>query len=206
MNPRVLLLAMLLASPALASTPALHLIHFEDAAPSTMPLMAPDAAALPYSFHVQAPKLDFARGDLPSYPQVPAIPDEGGGAGVSGDVIPVLAILLSLIVGFGTGHLVVRDREGFILFLIVDVVIVAVASVLHGFFWGVGLGWLGWGGLGSVALLISHLIQVLDVYGKAFGTKLLDRARATTMVIDPPRGGPDLLLPSGTQRILNWSF
>lgn len=207
MNLRVFLLALMLASPALASTPALHLLHFEDAAPSTVPLMGPEAAALPYSFHLPALKLGFTSADVPASIPLPLpAPDQGGGAGVSGDVIPVLAILLALFVGFGTGHLVVHDREGFILFLIVDVVIVAVASVLSGVFYAGGLWFLGWTGLSGVAFLISHLIQVLDVYGKAFGTKVLDRARYTTMVIDGPRSGPDLLLPGGTQRVLNWSF
>src|SRR3954470_19372257 len=129
MNPRAILLALLLASPALASTPALHLIHFEDAAPSTVPLLAPESAALPYSFHL--PALQF-QGEVPSLPlPPPAMPDEGGGAGVSSDVMPLLAILLSLFVGFGTGHLVVHDRDGFILFLVVDVVLWAVGGVLN---------------------------------------------------------------------------
>src|SRR4051812_28432423 len=127
MNPRVLLFALLLASPALASTPALHLVQFEDAAPSTVPLLAPESAALPYSFHLPALKFQGASPSLPLPLPMPSMPDEGGGAGVSSDVIPVLAILLALFVGFGTGHLVVHDREGFILFLIVDVVIVVVA-------------------------------------------------------------------------------
>jgi len=207
MNRRVFLLAVMLASPALASTPALHLLHFEDADPSMVPLVSPDAAALPYSFHLPALKLNLTSADVPASIPLPLpAPDQGSGAGVSSDVIPILAILLALFVGFGTGHLVVHDREGFILFLIVDVVIVAVASVLSGVFWSAGFWWLGWTGLGGVAWLISHLIQVLDVYGKAFGTKVLDRARYTTMVIDPPRTGPDLLLPGGTQRVLSWSF
>jgi hypothetical protein len=132
MNKRVLLFALLLASPALASTPALHLIHFEDAAPSTAPLMAPESAALPYSFHLTPLKFDGANPSLPLPLPMPSRPDEGGGAGVSGDVIPVLAILLALFVGFGTGHLIVHDREGFILFLIVDIVIIAVFGVLVG--------------------------------------------------------------------------
>jgi len=207
MNPRVLLLAVMLASPALASTPALHLVHFEDADLSTAPLLAPDAAALPYSFHLPALALNLTKADVPASLPLPLpSPDQGGGAGVSSDVIPVLAILLALVVGFGTGHLVVRDREGFILFLIVDVVIVAVSSVLSYVGFGIGFWWLGWSGLGGLAFLVSHIIQVLDVYGKAFGTKLLDRARATTMLIDPPRTGPDLALPGGTQRVLSLRF
>jgi hypothetical protein len=193
---------MLLASPALASTPALHLIQFEDAAPSTAPLLAPEAAVLPYSFHL--PALKF-QGELPSLPlPLPAVPDEGGGAGVSSDVQPLLAILLSLIVGFGTGHLVVRDREGFILFLIVDVVIIALGGILTAVV--TPLWFLGYGGLSGLALLISHLIQVLDVYGKAYGTKLLDRTRDSMILAAPPPVGPDQLLQGGTSRVLRFAF
>ena len=136
---------MLLASPALASTPALHLVHFEDAVPSTVPLLAPESAALPFSFHLPALQL---KSELPSAGlplPLPAMPDEGGGAGVSSDVQPLIAILLSLFIGFGLGHLIVHDRDGFILFLVVDVVIIAVTSIL-----GVvtPLWWLGYGGGG----------------------------------------------------------
>jgi hypothetical protein len=64
----------------------------------------------------------------------------------------------------------------------------------------------GFGGIGGVALLISHLIQVIDVYGKAFGTKLLDRARENMVLAPPPLTGPDLMLQSGTSRVLRFAF
>src|SRR5437868_11611613 len=112
MNPRVLLLAVMLASPALASTPALHLVHFDDVDPSTAPLLAPEAAALPYSFHLPPLKVSATGAHLPASIPLPLpAPDDGGGATVSSDVIPILGILLALFVGFGTGHLVVRDRD-----------------------------------------------------------------------------------------------
>lgn len=205
LNPRLLVLAVLVASPALASTPALHLVHSEDVTPSTVPLMAPEAAALPYSFHLAPLKLNA---ELPSHVPLPLplpSPDQGGGAGVSNDVMPVLAILLALFIGFGTGELVMRDREGFILFLIVDVVIIAVTGIL------VAVGpvfYFGFGGIGSVALLVSHLIQVLDVYGKAFGGgKILDRTRGS-MMLDPPAPatGPDLRLSGGSMRLMSFAF
>ncbi len=191
---------MLLTSPALASTPALHLVHFEDAAPSTVPLLAPESAALPFSFHL--PALQF-QGELPSLPlPFPAVPDDGGGAGVSSDVQPLIAILLSLFIGFGLGHLIVKDRDGFILFLVVDVVIIAVGSVLY---WATPLAALGYYG-GGVVLFISHLLQVLDVYGKAYGTKLLDRTRDTMVLAAPPPVGPDQLLQGGTSRVMRFAF
>jgi hypothetical protein len=208
MNPRALLLAMLLASPALAAAPAFRILHAEDAAPSTVPLLAPEATELPFSFHLPPLKLQptgaLATTPLPLPPlELPGAPDDGGGAGVSGDVTGVLGILLALFVGFGTGHLVVRDRDGFILFLIIDVVIIAVSSVLH---FATPFTWLGYYGLGSLLLLISHLIQVLDVYGKAFGGgRILDRVRDTTVLIEQPGRGPDPALP-GTHRMFRFSF
>lgn len=196
---------MLLASPGLAAVP--RLLHYEDLPPSTVPLLAPEAAQLPFTAHLPALNLQ-GRGAMstPLPLSLPAMPDEGGGAGVSNDTLGVLGILLALFIGFGTGHLVVRDRDGFILFLIVDVVILVVASVLS-FAVAPGLGWwwLGYNGLGGLALLVSHLIQVLDVYGKAFGGgRILDRARDSTMVIDKP-AWPEPQMPA-THRVLRFSF
>jgi len=194
---------MLLASPALAAVP--RLLHSEDMPPSTVPLLAPEVAELPFSMHLPALSLQGGAMStpLPLPLSVPAMPDEGGGAGVSSDTAGILGILLALFIGFGTGHLVVRDRDGFILFLIVDVVIIVVASVLN--FALSPVWWLGYGGLGGLALLVSHLIQVLDVYGKAFGGgRILDRARDSTMVIDKP-AWPEPQMPA-THRVLRFSF
>jgi hypothetical protein len=191
---------MLLASPALASAPAFHLVHFEDLNPSTVPLMAPEAAAMPVSFHLTAPKALGALAPL----SLPAMPDEGGGAGVSSDVQPILAILLSAFIGLGLGHLIVHDRDGFILFLVVDIVLLAVGGVLSSpfspFFW------LGYYGISGLLLVVSHVIQVLDVYQKAYGTKLLDRTRDHVLLAAPPPAGPDQLLQTGTTRFLRLAF
>jgi hypothetical protein len=114
----------------------------------------------------------------------------------------VLAILLSLFIGFGLGHLLIRDRDGFILFLIVDIVIWAVTSVIGFSIFPLA----GPIGLGGLAVLISHIIQVLDVYSKSFGGgKLLDRARQDALVLAPPPGGPELALPA-TTRMFALSF
>ena len=201
---------MLLAAPAMAATPAFRILHAEDAAPSLVPLLASEAAEMPFSFHLTPLKVagagELLAAALPLPLSIPGAPDEGGGAGVSSDTAGILGILLALFIGFGTGHLVVRDRDGFILFLIVDVVILAVASVLHFTLVGAGIWWLGYNGLGGLALLISHLIQVLDVYGKAFGGgKLLDRARDGAMLIERAGAAPDPALPA-THRLLRFSF
>jgi hypothetical protein len=105
--------------------------------------------------------------------------DDGGG--VDSDTRQVLALLLGLIVGFGTGHLVARDRDGFILFLIVDLVIVIASNVV---WWAFGAPWFGWGwGLGGLALLVSHIIQGLDAYAHAGGTRLVDWTRQRTIEV-----------------------
>ena len=56
---------MLLASPVLASAPAVRLLHAEDALPSTVPLLAPEAAEMPFSFHLPPLKL-YSQAPSPS--------------------------------------------------------------------------------------------------------------------------------------------
>jgi len=164
---------------------------------STAPLLAQDPGARPVSFHLPALALSA---ELPSPLPLPLPLDEGGGAGssVSSDLAPVLAILLSAIVGFGTGHLVARDQPGFVLFLVVDLVISAVQGV---FWWWVPQFW----GLGGVAFLISHIIQVLDVYPKVMGgARRVERARERS-IASAVAGGPDPALPA-TARVFGFAF
>lgn len=101
--------------------------------------------------------------------QIPPPLDFGGG--VSQDTRAILGLLLGFFVGFGIGHLVVKDRAGFILFLIVDIVIIAVTSPFgyftRGLFWYVG----------GLALFVSHVIQGLDAYSHASGESLVRAAR-----------------------------
>ncbi len=92
------------------------------------------------------------------------------GAAVGAGVRPVLALFLGLIVGFGLGHLIARDRDGFVLFLIVDLVLVAVSGVLNYTIWPLG-------GLAWIALLVSHIIQGLDAYGRAGGGRIVEWTR-----------------------------
>lgn len=96
--------------------------------------------------------------------------DQGGG--VSGDARQIIAVLLAIFVGFGTGHLIARDTNGFLLFLIIDVAIVVVSSVF--LFTNVFR-------LGYLALLVSHVIQALDVWGKTGGEKIIQRTRENTV-------------------------
>lgn len=120
------------------------------------------------------------------------------GAGVDSETRQILALLLGLLVGFGTGHLVARDRDGFILFLIVDLAIVTVSSVFGGLV-RVGLFW----PLGGVALLISHVIQAIDAYGEAGGGRLVERARESAILVAGEPGG---LAPGPTPAVTTRAF
>jgi hypothetical protein len=107
--------------------------------------------------------------------------------------------LLGLIVGFGLGHFVARDRNGFILFLVVDIAIIVVASVLQfAIFHGFWFGYLG--------LLISHVIQGIDAYAQAGGERILERTRQSAVRIATAAPAPGRDEPAITTRVLSWAF
>src|SRR5262249_19575222 len=129
------------------------------------------------------------------YGSAPVPLDEGGG--MSGETRQIMALLFGLILGFGTGHLIAHDKAGFILFLILDIGIIALATVLDiavhtGLFWG----------FGGLALLVSHVIQGIDAYAAA-GARLVQRAREETMEI---AGSRDRDGPMPTTRFVHFSF
>jgi hypothetical protein len=121
------------------------------------------------------------------------------GGGVSGGTRQVLAVVLGLLVGFGTGHLVAGDQNGFILFLVVDVAII-VASALFGAVLGVGL----LARLGGVALLVSHIIQALDAYGAAGGQRIVEQTRRKAIQVADVTGGREA--PPITTQALAFTF
>ncbi|HYO54113.1 hypothetical protein [Archangium sp.] len=125
------------------------------------------------------------------------LPLDTGGA-VSAEMRPILALVLGLILGFGTGHLVAGDRNGFILFLVVDLAIVVVSVILRfavgGWFWG----------LGGLALLISHVIQGIDALGKAGGPRLVEATRQRAVEVADVSGGRDT--PPITTRAFAFTF
>lgn len=140
-------------------------------------------------------------GDSLRYANTHSLPPLDLGGALSSDTRQVLALLLGLFVGFGTGHLVARDRGGFILFLVVDIVIWALWGTFHvatrGFFWGIG----------GVAVLISHIIQGLDAYASAGGESFVQAVRENTVLIaDKGRdaAAPPVALP--TSRAFAFSF
>jgi hypothetical protein len=127
----------------------------------------------------------------------PMFPLDTGGA-VSSGTEPVLALVLGLLVGFGTGHLIAGDSGGFILFLVVDVAIIVLSSVLTatvaGLFWG----------LGGLALLASHIIQGIDAYQKAGGGRIVEETRKKAVLVADVTGGRDA--PRVTTRAFAFSF
>ena len=109
------------------------------------------------------------------------LPLDTGGAQIQGRR-QALGLLLGLLIGFGTGHLLIRDRW--------------LPPVPRG-----GRGHhrgeqrlpdrlrrlvLGLGGLG---LLISHVIQGVDVLGKAAGPRVVEETRRKAVLVSDARGG-----------------
>jgi hypothetical protein len=120
------------------------------------------------------------------------------GGGVDAETRQVLALVLGLFIGFGTGHLVARDRDGFILFLIVDAAIIVVSSVFR-----IAFGGLFWG-LGGIALLVSHVIQGIDALGKAGGPRIVEETRQKAVEVADASRGRDA--PPTTTRTFAFSF
>jgi hypothetical protein len=93
---------------------------------------------------------------------------------------------------------VARDRDGFILFLVVDLAIIVVSSVFRlavgGWFWG----------LGGLALLVSHVIQGIDALGKAGGPRIVEETRKKAVLVSDVTGGRDA--PLITTRAFAFSF
>ena len=132
--------------------------------------------------------------------ETPRALDAGGGLG--SDVRQILALLLGFIPGFGLGHLIAQDRDGFILFLIIDVALYALWGVLgfyvHGWAWG----------LGGLVWLVVHIIQALDAYGEAGGGRIVERTRERAVGI--ASAGAERLDPlnalTTTTRVLGFQF
>lgn len=126
-------------------------------------------------------------------------PLDMGGALESGGR-QIVALLLGLVVGFGTGHLVAHDRNGFILFLVIDLAIIVVSSVINFAIAGGGLLY----GLGGLALLISHIIQGLDAYGEAGGERIIQLTRERAVRLANAGSGQEA--PVVTTRSLSFDF
>ena len=123
--------------------------------------------------------------------------DSGGG--VSSDLRQILALILGFIPGFGIGHLVAGDRDGFILFLVIDVAL----YVLWGVTWGV-LKFGPFGYIGGVVWLVVHIIQALDAYGEAGGPRIVQAIRERAVELADLGPGRETARP--TVRAFSFSF
>ncbi len=134
--------------------------------------------------------LRFDRSDLP------LALDQGGG--LSGDLKQILALILGFIPGFGLGHLVAGDKDGFILFLVIDLALyigwVVIGSVLHGPFWG----------LPGIVWLVVHVIQAIDAYGSAGGARIVQTVREKAVEIATSSRTSDV--PVTTTRVWALTF
>jgi len=126
--------------------------------------------------------------------------DEGGGAGraISGEMKPVIGLLLGVFIGFGLGHLVVGDRNGFVLWLIIDLVVIVAATVLSAFL-PHPVGFLTW-----IGFLAERIIQGVDAYDSGGGGKLVERSLDSTIFGREALSGTTRFQP--VPRSLSWAF
>lgn len=177
----------LFALPCLAFADAPSL----DSAPRSASLLGDETLEASYTPSAAAPlrlvdDLRFGASDAPW-------PLDHGGA-LTGEGRQVLALLLGLFVGFGIGHLVAGDKDGFVLFLLVDVAIIVVSTVIgvfaHFYF-------------GYLAMLVSHVIQGLDAYAEAGGPRIIQQARERAVRIASAPGREE---PAVTTRVFSLAF
>jgi hypothetical protein len=121
------------------------------------------------------------------------------GGGVDSDVRQILALILGFIPGFGIGHLIAQDRDGFILFLIIDIAIYAVWGAL----WFNFYGWIG--PIGGIVWLVVHIIQALDAYAEAGGGRIVERTRERAVGIASAAADP-ISAPVTTTRLFALQF
>jgi hypothetical protein len=125
----------------------------------------------------------------------------GGGGGVDSRTRALLAGLLGFVPGFGIGHFIARDRNGFTTFLIIDIALVVAYSV-------VGFAFLPsyylFHGLAGLVWFVVHIFQGLDAYAKAGGHRLIQLQRERTMEVAGVMGTSRL--PSDSTRVLALAF
>ncbi len=93
------------------------------------------------------------------------------GGGLSSDVRQILSLIIGFIPGFGLGHLIAGDKDGFILFLVIDVALYVLWGVVgFGFFHPFRF-------IGGAVWLVVHLIQALDAYAEAGGPRIVQAVR-----------------------------
>lgn len=122
--------------------------------------------------------------------------DRGGG--LDSDLRQVLALVLGFIPGFGLGHLIARDKDGFILFLIIDIVLYVLWGTIGRFVWA------PFWGIGGVVWLVVHIIQALDAYAEAGGPRIVEIMRERAVEI--AGGSRHRDAPAVTAKVFEYSF
>jgi len=138
-----------------------------------------------------------------AFDELHLLPGEvGGGAGA--DVDPgskrVLAFILGFLPGFGIGHAIAGDKQGFVLFLIVDIVVTAVAIVLTALApEPVGaLLWVAWVG--------EHVFEGYEAYVAAGGSKMVERSARQLMYAGDEGFAPGAPQLFPASRAVSFSF
>ncbi len=160
----------LVAVLTLASVPSLARADLE----LELPLLHRAAPAPQASMPL--PRLDLPRLSV-DRELVPAVLDDGSGAGDSGmsrSDRAILALVLGIIPGFGIGH-VIADSKSWVVWLVVDVVLLVVAVAISAGA-GSGLAWL--------IIIPERILEGIDAYNAALGRHFLSQAAPQA----PPAG------------------
>lgn len=158
MRPLPFALAVLLFAAPAAALPGRLVLELPAAPPSLLDGGAPAVGLVPELHERLARELE----DLARYLGHDAAPfplDDGGGAASEERVI---GFILGFFPGFGLGHLILDDEDGFLFYLLIDFVTLAafiVVDVLFPTIWAITV--LGWIGL--------HVLQGIDAYRTAGG-------------------------------------
>jgi hypothetical protein len=147
-----------LAAPA-AALPGRLVLEFPEAPPPLLDGGTPEVRLVPELHERLARDLADLTRSL-GRDGLPFALDDGGGAGAKEE--RVIAFILGFFPGFGLGHLIVDDEDGFLFYLLVDFITLAafiVVDVLFPTIWAITV--LGWIGL--------HILQGIDAYRTAGG-------------------------------------
>lgn len=136
-----------------------------------------------------------------------ALLDDGGGAG--GDD-KIFGFILGFFPGFGLGHLILDDGDGFIFYLIVDFAVAGAYVLLNALLYTSNVAWaifvIGWIGI--------HVMQGLDAYRRGGGrglSGLPEPPPPERFAARPPDRGLPVALPGGALaegggHVLGFSF
>ena len=159
MRPLPLALAVLLFAAPAAALPGRLVLALPEAPASLLAGGAPEVRLVP-ELHEELARGLTALARYLGPDRAPFPLDAGGGAPASEE--RVIAFILGFFPGFGLGHLILDDEDGFLFYLLVDFVTLAafiIVDVMFTTIWAITV--LGWIGL--------HILQGIDAYRTAGG-------------------------------------